>query len=125
MLRFLRSSLLMGISLSVLSNVSALSAQQPDPPVQAHVDATAASSQPVPPMGSPLTEALALYRKGDFDEAINRYQGVLRDKPNNPDAYAGLIRTYLKKKDVQQAADSAHQALQVADSTPVRIAIEG
>jgi tetratricopeptide (TPR) repeat protein len=123
MLRFLRSSLLMGISLSVLSNVPVLSAQQPDPPAQAHVDATAASSQPVLPMGSPLTEALALYRKGNFDEAINRYQGVLRDKLNNPDAYAGLIRTYLKKKDVQQAADTAHQALQVADSTPVHVAV--
>jgi tetratricopeptide (TPR) repeat protein len=123
MLRFLRSSLLMGISLSVLSNVPVLSAQQPDPPAQARVDTTAASSQPVLPMGSPLTEALALYRKGNFDEAINRYQSVLRDKPNNPDAYAGLIRTYLKKKDVQQAADTAHQALQVVDSTPVHVAV--
>ena len=72
---------------------------------------------------SPLTDALALYRKGNFDEAITKYQGVLHDKPNSPDAYAGLIRTYLKKKDVQQAADIANQALQIADATPVRVAL--
>ena len=72
---------------------------------------------------SPLTDALALYRKGSFDEAITKYQGVLHDKPNSPDAYAGLIRTYLKKKDVQQAADIANQAIQVADATPVHVAL--
>jgi tetratricopeptide (TPR) repeat protein len=89
-----------------------------EPPTTGSVPHSTVTSLP-----SPLTDALALYRKGNFDEAISKYQEILRDKPNSPDAYAGLIRTYLKKKDVQQAADIATQALQVADATPVRVAL--
>ena len=91
-------------------------------------------SQEPPPTGSapqsmvtslpsPLTDALALYRKGNFDEAIEKYQAILKDKPKSSDAYAGLIRSYLKKKDVQQAEDTATRALQVADATPVHVAL--
>ena len=64
-----------------------------------------------------------MYRKGDFDTAIRKYQQILQENPPSPDAYAGLIRTYLKKKDVQQAYDTATQALQVADSTPIHVAL--
>lgn len=72
---------------------------------------------------SPLAEALTSYRKGDLDAALEKYQQILRDQPKSPDAYAGLIRTYLKKKDVQQAADIAITALQTADSPPVHVAL--
>src|SRR5258705_4631824 len=123
MLRCLRLSLLAWIFLGLLSTFSVLSAQQAATRAQAEVAAATTPPQPAALLGNPLTEALTLYRKGSFDEAINKYQDVLHDKPNNPDAYAGLIRTYLKKKDVKQAADSAQQALQVADSTPVRVAL--
>jgi tetratricopeptide (TPR) repeat protein len=72
---------------------------------------------------SPLAEARTLFRKGEFDAAIEKYRQILQEKPKSPDAYAGLIRTYLKKKDVQQAYDTATQALQVADSVPVHVAL--
>jgi tetratricopeptide (TPR) repeat protein len=107
----LTSGLLCLLFLSALVAFRRLSFARPkqQPPTTGSVPQSTVTSLP-----SPLTDALALYRKGNFDEAITKYQGVLQDKPNSPDAYAGLIRTYLKKKDVQQAADIANQALQVA-----------
>ena len=112
--------LLCAVSLLALpaSSRSSFARPRQEPPTAGSVPQSTVTSLP-----SPLTDALALYRKGNFDEAITKYQGVLHDKPNSPDAYAGLIRTYLKKKDVQQAADIATQAVQVADATPVRVAL--
>lgn len=68
-------------------------------------------------------EAKALYRKGDFDAAITKYEQILQQKPPSPDAYAGLVRSYLKKKDVQHAYDTATQALQVVDAEPIHVAL--
>lgn len=85
----------------------------------------APSTQPTPSQGSPtaLAEARDLYRKGDFDAAIGKYQQILDDHSQSSDAYAGLIRTYLKKKDVQQASDTTTEALKTNDSAPVRVAL--
>jgi tetratricopeptide (TPR) repeat protein len=112
--------LLCVFSLLVLlaSSRSSFARANQEPPTASSVARSTVTSLP-----SALTDALALYRKGNFDEAITKYQDILHDKPNSPDAYAGLIRTYLKKKDVQQAADIATQAVQVADATPVRVAL--
>jgi tetratricopeptide (TPR) repeat protein len=71
----------------------------------------------------PLGEAKRLYGKGDFDRAIQKYQQLLQERPNSPDAYAGLTRVYLKKKDVKQASDTATKGLQLADSAVVRVAL--
>jgi len=124
MLRSSRFRLTLGLLCAVLllglltSGRSSFARPNQEPPTAGSVPQSTVASLP-----SPLTDALALYRKGSFDEAITKYQGVLHDKPNSPDAYAGLIRTYLKKKDVQQAADIANQAIQVADATPVHVAL--
>lgn len=72
---------------------------------------------------SPLADALTLYRKGDLDGAVQKYKQTLLDDPKSPDAYAGLIRTYLKMKDVERASQAATKALEVADSPPVRVAV--
>jgi len=73
-------------------------------------------------MSNPLGEAMVLYRKGDFDGAIGKYQALLQAKPNSPDAYAGLVRVYLKQKKVAQAAETAERGLAVSDSAPIRVA---
>ncbi|MGO9274251.1 MAG: aspartyl protease family protein [Terriglobia bacterium] len=70
-----------------------------------------------------LGEAREFYRKGDFDRAIQKYQQVLQERPNSPDAYAGLTRVYLKKKDVKPASDTVTKGLQSADSPAVRVAL--
>jgi len=71
----------------------------------------------------PLREANDFYLKGDFDHAIQKYQQILRERPNAPEAYAGLSRVYLKKKDVKQASDEITKGLQAADSPVVRVAL--
>jgi len=70
-----------------------------------------------------LGNAHALFLKGDFDGAIQKYQQILSADPKSPDAYAGLVRVYLKKKDVAQADDTVQKALHVADSVPVRVTL--
>jgi TonB family protein len=70
-----------------------------------------------------LREAKELYRKGDFEHAIQRYQLLLQERPNSPDVYAGLTRVYLKKKDVKQAADMIAKGMHAADSPIMRVAL--
>lgn len=72
---------------------------------------------------NPLHEALMLYRKGDFDAAIDKYQQLLSEKQNVSEAYAGLIRAYLKKKDVSSAQETSAKALVEADTPYLRVAV--
>jgi tetratricopeptide (TPR) repeat protein len=73
--------------------------------------------------GSPSLLAIALqcYRKGDFAGAISTYERILTERPS-PDAYAGLVHSYLKEKDVQQAAEAAEKGIAKSDSPRVRTA---
>ena len=67
------------------------------------------STPPMPP--NLLGEARSLYRKGDFDGALAKYQEFLKAHPQSPDAYAGEVRVYLKQKNVDLAAQAAEQGL--------------
>ncbi len=71
---------------------------------------------------SAIDEAKVLYRKGDFDGAIAKYQSFLKDHPNSPDALAGMVRVYLKQKNVEEAALAAEQGLAQSDSPRLRVA---
>ena len=75
------------------------------------------------PLADPLGDAKVLARKGDFDGALEKYQKLLQERPKSPDAYAGLTRVYLQKKDLAQAYETVTKALQVTDSWPVRVAL--
>lgn len=80
-----------------------------------------------PPSGEPkstnaLGDARALLRKGDFAGAIDKYEEVLQKNPKSPDAWAGMIRVYLKEKKVDQASRTADQALALSDSPRIRVA---
>jgi len=66
---------------------------------------------------------MLLYYKVYFEGAIVKYQQIINEKPQSPDAYAGLVRTYLKMKDVHQASETATKALEIADSVPVHVAM--
>ena len=72
--------------------------------------------------GNPLDEARILYGKGAFDAAVGKYQEFLKERPNSPDAFAGLIRTYLKLKNVEQAALTAEQGIAQTNSPRMRVA---
>ena len=56
---------------------------------------TALGTTPAPDL---LLEASELFRKGDFSGAIIKYKSLLQENPKSPDGWAGLIRSYLKKK---------------------------
>jgi tetratricopeptide (TPR) repeat protein len=79
-------------------------------------------SASVAPNASLLGDANKLYRKGDFTKAIAKYKDVLQEKPASPDGWAGLIRSYLKAKNLTAAAQSAEQAIAVADHPRTRTA---
>jgi tetratricopeptide (TPR) repeat protein len=91
------------------------------PAAPAPADSPAVHPSGAPP--DPLGEARALIRKGDFDAAIEKYRQLLLERPKSPDAYAGLTRVYLKKKDVAQAYDTVTKGLQLTDSWPVHVAL--
>jgi len=71
---------------------------------------------------NPLGEARSFYRKGDFTAAIAKYEEVLKVQPKSPDAYAGLVRVYLKQKNVEQAAQVVEQGLAQSDSPRIHVA---
>jgi predicted aspartyl protease len=75
------------------------------------------------PANDLLSEAQGFYRKGDFEEAIQKYEQVLHEWPNSSDAYAGLTRVYLKKKDVTRADATVTAGLRIADSPTLHVAL--
>jgi predicted aspartyl protease/Tfp pilus assembly protein PilF len=92
----------------------------------AHLPSVPATSLSAPPQDAShnlLDDATVLARRGNCDAAIIKYQLVLQESPNSPEAYAGLTRCYLKKKDVTQAYEMASKGLQISDGWPVRVAL--
>ena len=71
----------------------------------------ASGSVPVNP-ASTLSEALGLFRKGAFDQALAKYSDVLRSDAHSGEAYAGIIRCYLRQDRVHEADDTLKKALQ-------------
>jgi tetratricopeptide (TPR) repeat protein len=69
-----------------------------------------------------MTEALTLYEHGNFDAAVDIYRKILKFDAKNSDAYAGLTRTLLKQRKVEEARATVDQALKIADSPEVRTA---
>ncbi len=81
------------------------------------------SSAPIASLNfNPLGEARALYRRGDFTGAIGKYRDILKANPRSPDAYAGMVRVYLKQKEVDLAATTAEEGLSQIDSPRLRVA---
>ena len=138
MFRVLVYSLALGLaSLRCLAQSATQSAPSPSvPPVagqatgpsaSARADSVAPSASPIgtgaPAISSnPLGAALSFYRKGEFDSALAKYHEVLKDYPKSPDAYAGIVRVYLKQKNVDAAAKAADEGLVHLDHPRVRSA---
>lgn len=70
-----------------------------------------------------LRIAAQLYYDGRLDEAIQRYEQMIAENSQSPNAYAGLARAYLKKKNVQLASETTSKAIQVADAPVVRVTL--
>jgi thioredoxin-like negative regulator of GroEL len=116
MLKFVITGLLLASGFSVAQNTKEV-------PKEASKPAPAAVATSVPAIPDELTAASLLYRQGQFNAAIQKYQQFLTEKPNSPEAYAGLTRVYLKQKNVQLANETISKGVQVADGPAVRVAL--
>jgi tetratricopeptide (TPR) repeat protein len=78
----------------------------------------------VPDSGdSPLAEAIRHYFRGEFDAAIQDYNGVLQKIPKSLDAYSGLTRVYLKQRKLEQAYETAMDGVKVTDSPITHVSL--
>src|SRR5215467_4232984 len=69
-----------------------------------------------------MAEALTLYEHGNFDAAVGMYREILKLDLKSSDAYAGLTRTLLKQKKVEEARATIDQAMKIVDSPKLRTA---
>lgn len=61
-----------------------------------------------------FNEGAKLYNDGKTDEAIAKFEQVVKAKPDLISAWEALAHSYLKKKDYPKAIDSAKKALDIA-----------
>jgi len=65
-----------------------------------------------------LIESRSLYRKGSFDQAVAKFNEVLKADPRSGESYAGIIRCFLKQDRVHDADDALQKGLQSAPENP-------
>ncbi|MEP6705995.1 MAG: tetratricopeptide repeat protein [Pyrinomonadaceae bacterium] len=59
-----------------------------------------------------IREGIALHDEGDYDDAISRYEAVLRESPNNVQALYEMSFSYFAKKDFQKSIEAGYKAAQ-------------
>ncbi len=127
-LRFaLPFAMLSAFCLAQSTNQPAAEGSAPAPPTVSQVKtADGSGSQPSKDTASladnPLEEAKILYRQGKFSGALSTYEKYVQERPQSPDGYAGLVRVYLKQKDVEQAAKTADRGMAQSDTPRMRCA---
>jgi len=72
-----------------------------------------------------LSDAVNLYRKGSFDQALAKYNDALKADPQSGEAYAGIIRCYLKQDKVREADEALQKGLQSNPASPDLKTAEG
>jgi len=101
-----RTGLLL-LTTACLALVAMLPAQEAKPNVAMQSDPAAL-----------LMEARSLYRKGSFDQAVAKFNEVLKADPGSGESYAGIIRCYLKQDRVHDADDALQKGLQATPENP-------
>ena len=91
------------------ANISA--PRSSDPQASAAVNSTSSVS-------ALLIEAVALYRTGQFDKAVAKYQSLIAANPTLGDAYAGLARCLLKQQKISEAFAAASKGVSEAPDSP-------
>jgi tetratricopeptide (TPR) repeat protein len=101
-----------------------LSSQSDSQPSSSAQPASPATEVPPASLTSanPIGEAHVFYRKGDFDHALAKYQEFLQVHPRSPDAYAGMVRVYLKEKRLDDAVQTVENGLKQTDSPRLHVA---
>src|ERR1700746_509686 len=124
-LDILRTALFLGLAFCScpLSPLGAKAQTAATTPTSAGTSPNFNPPTPITNLNNPLTDARVLLQKSDFDGAIEKYHQILLTKPKSSDAYAGLVRVYLKQNDVQKAYETATGALHLVDSVPLHVAL--
>lgn len=65
------------------------------------------------PAASPFKDALAYYREGATDKAIEKMREVIKNNPQNEDAYEELGYMFLKKGEFEDALTAFRSALKI------------
>jgi len=104
------------------TSASAQRAVSPAKAVEAVTETSSLETAAPPAADNPLGEAGILYRQGNLPEAIATYEKYVEQHPRLPDGYAGLVRVYLKQKDVERAAQMAEKGMAQSDSPRMRSA---
>jgi len=83
----------------------------PPPETSPNTSATKITEKPV--AFTPLDRAQQLYLGGQFDEAVQEYNSIIRDGQDAAAAYAGMARAYLKLKKPDDAYAAASKAVEL------------
>lgn len=83
----------------------AVSAQKINKPTITPTVATAAQKQLI-------NEGIKLHDLKQYDEAIKKYEQVLKENPNNDEALYEMALSYYNKKDMQKASETAYKLIQ-------------
>ncbi len=60
---------------------------------------------------------------GEFDDAAQTFAAILEEDPANPEAYGGLVRSYIAAGDLEQAEATLNGApAEIADAAPLEAA---
>jgi hypothetical protein len=110
------------ILFSSLVSLGAVTSQAPAPAQAAPGPAivvpafSAPTREFVPPLGAELAAlrtGAQLYDKGEYDKAIEVFQGVLADNPTSTGALYELALVHLARKDYQKAVDMAARLTEI------------
>jgi tetratricopeptide (TPR) repeat protein len=58
------------------------------------------------------------FRKGSFDQALTKYNEALKSGTQSAEAYAGIVRCYLRQDKVRDAAETLEKGLHAKPSDP-------
>jgi Tfp pilus assembly protein PilF/predicted aspartyl protease len=113
--------LVLAVAVAGQETVSSSSSSSPSSPL---APAAASTSAPLHSMPELLALGLEAYRTGKFDDAVEKYQSVLQQDPKSADAYAGLVRVYLKQEKIDTANEIASKGvIQAPDSAAAHTAL--
>jgi tetratricopeptide (TPR) repeat protein len=65
-----------------------------------------------------FAEGVALSKQGRHDEAIARFEEVLKEAPKCSECYTNIAAVYIEKKDLDRAEESYRRAIEVNPNSP-------